>query len=65
MIPRNMTYLVNHGKVLNEKRTTEANNIGTETTIDMSLRLLRGMYMSESMDALESEEDRDKKKEVG
>ena len=50
-IPRSMTYLVHHGKVLNEKRTTEENNIGTETTIDMSLRLLGGMDVSESMDA--------------
>ena len=32
-----MTYLVHQGKVLNEKRTIEENNIGTETTIDMSL----------------------------
>ena len=60
-IPRSMTYLVHHGKVLNEKRTIEENNIGTETTIDMSLRLLGGMDMSKSMDALESEEDGDKK----
>ena len=37
-----MTYLVHHGKVLNEKRTIEENNIGTETTIEMSLRLLGG-----------------------
>ena len=35
-----MTYLVHHGKVSNEKRTIEENSIGTETTIDMSLRLL-------------------------
>ena len=39
-ITPSMTYLVYHGKVLNEKRTIEENNIGTETTIDMSLRLL-------------------------
>ena len=42
----------------------EENNIGTETTTDMSLRLLGGMDMSESMDALESEEDRDKKRKL-
>ena len=59
-----MTYLVHHGKVLNEKRTIEENNIGTETTIDLSLRLLGGTDVSESMDALESEEDRDLKNEV-
>ena len=56
-----MTYLVHHGKVLNEKRTIEENNIGTELTIEMSLRLLGGMEKGESMDTLESEEDRDKK----
>ena len=39
-IPQSMTYLVHHGKVLNGKRTTEENNIGTETTIYMSQRLL-------------------------
>ena len=59
-----MTYLVDHGKVMNEKETTEENNIGTETTIEMSLRVLEGMEKSELMDTLESEEDREKK-EVG
>ena len=57
-----MTYLVHHGKVLNEKRTIEETNIGTETMIEMSLRLLGGTDKSESMDTLESEEDGDKKK---
>ena len=60
-IPRGMTYLVHNGKVLNEKRTIEENNIGTETTIEMSLILLGGTDKSESMDTLESEEHRDKK----
>ena len=54
-IPRSTTYLVHHGKVLNEKRTMEDNNIGTETTIDMSLRLLGEMEKSELMDTLESQ----------
>ena len=63
-IPRSMTYLVHHGKVLNEKRTIEANNKGTETMIQMSLRLLGGTDKSESMDALESEEDRDRKRKL-
>ena len=53
-IPRSMTYLVHHGK----------NNIGTETTIDMSLRLLGGMEKSELMDTLESEEDKEKKRKL-
>ena len=57
-IPRGMTYLVHNGKVLHERRTIEENNIGTETTIEMSLRLLGGTDKSESMDTLESEEER-------
>ena len=35
-IPRSVTYLVHHGKVLMRKRTIEENNIGTETMIEMS-----------------------------
>ena len=31
-ISRSITYLAHHGKVLNEKRTIEENNIGPETT---------------------------------
>ena len=63
-ILRGMTYLVRHGEVLNEKRTIEENNTGTETTIEMSLTLLGGTDNSESMDTLESEEDRDKKRKL-
>ena len=63
-IPRSMTYLAHHGKALNEKRTTEENNIGTETTTDMSLRLLGGMEKSELRDTLESEENREKKRKL-
>ena len=63
-IPRSMTNLVHHGKVLNEKSTKEENNTGTETTIDMSLRLLGGMEKSELMDTLESKEDREKKRKL-
>ena len=51
-------YLVHQGKVMNEKKTIEENNIGTETTIEMSLRRIE---TSELMDILESEEDREKK----
>ena len=62
LIPRGMTYIVHHGKVMNENKTIEENNIGTETTIEISLRLLGGMEKSELMDTLESEEeDREKK----
>ena len=63
-IPRSMTYLVHHEKVLNEKGAIEENNIGTETTIDMSLRLLGGMEKSELMETLESEENREKKRKL-
>ena len=58
-----MTYLVHQGKVMNEKKTIEENNIGTETTIVMSLRLLGGTEKSELMDTLESEE-REKKRNL-
>ena len=47
LIPRGMTYFVHHGKVMNEEKTIKENNIGTETTIEMSLRLLGGMEKSE------------------
>ena len=54
--PRGMTYLVHHGKVMNEKKTIEENNM------EQKLRLkCRGMEKSELMDTLESEEDREKK----
>ena len=43
-----------------KKKTVEENNFGTETTIEMSLRLLGGMEKSELMDTQESEEDREK-----
>ena len=56
-----MTYLVHRGKVMNEKKTNEENKRRTETTIEMSLRLLGGMGKSKLLDTLESEEDREKK----
>ena len=55
-----MMYLVNQGKVLNEKKTDEENNIGNDTTVVMSLRLLGGMEQNEQMDTQETEEDREK-----
>ena len=61
-IPPGMMYLVHQGKAMNEKTTMEENNFGTETTIEMSLRLLGGMEKSELMDTHESEEDREKKR---
>ena len=41
--PRGITYLVHQGKVQNDMKTTEENNIGREATIEMSLRLLGEM----------------------
>ena len=61
-IPRDMMYLVNQGKVLNEKKTIEENNIGIDTTVVVSLRLLGGMEKNEQMDTQETEEDREKSK---
>ena len=63
-IPRGMTDLAHQGKVMNEKKTIEENNIGAETTMEMSLRLLGGMEKRELMDTLESEEDREKKRKL-
>ena len=40
LIPRDMTYLAHQGKVMNEKKTKEENNIGAEATLEMSLRQL-------------------------
>ena len=60
-IPRDMMYFVNQGKVLNEKKTIEENNIGIDTTVVKSLRLLGEMEKNEQMDTQETEEDREKK----
>ena len=58
-IPRGMTYLVHQGKVMHEKKTKEENNIGAETMIEMSLRLLGGMDESDMKDTSETEEERE------
>ena len=55
-IPRGVTYLVHHGKVLDEKKTKEENNIEAESTIEMSLSLLGGMEENELKDSSETEE---------
>ena len=62
--PRGMTYLVHQAKVMNEKRTIEENNIGAETAIEMSRRLLGGMVESDMKDTSETEEEREKKRKV-
>ena len=66
-IPQGITYLVYQGKVPNDKKTTEDNNIGAEATIEMSLRLLKGTEeseMMESLESLESEDEREKKRKL-
>ena len=49
-IPRGMTYLVHQGKVMNEKKTIGEHNVGAETTIEMSLRLVGVMKKGELVD---------------
>ena len=42
-IPRDMTYLVNKGQMMSEKKTIKENYIEAEATIEVSLRLLGGV----------------------
>ena len=44
-----------------EKKTMEENNVGAETTIEMSMRLLGGMDESDMKDSSETKEEREKK----
>ena len=60
-----MIRLVHKGKMLSEKKTIEENNIEAEATLEMSLRLLGGVEKNEQMDTHETEEDGERKKEVG
>ena len=46
---------------MNEKKTMEENNVGAETTIEMSLRLLGGMDEIDMKDPSETEEEREKR----
>ena len=62
MIPRDMIRLVHKGKMISGKKSMKENNIEAKETIEMSLRLLGGMDVSEQMDTHETEEDREKKK---
>ena len=60
-IPRGMMYLVNQGKVLNDRKIKENNN-EAGTTIEMSLRIMGGMKKEEQMETSETEEDTEKRK---
>ena len=61
MVPRDMIRLVHKGKTISGKKSMKENNIEAKETIEMSLRLLGGMDVSEQMDTHETEEDREKK----
>ena len=49
-IPRDMTRLTHKGKDINEKKSMKDNNIDTNETIEMSMRLLGGIEVNEQMD---------------
>ena len=63
-IPRDMTRLTHKGKDINEKKSMKDNNIDTNETIEMSMRLLGGMEVNEQMDTHETKEDREKKRKL-
>ena len=58
-VGRRSSHLVRQGKVMNEKKTMEENDVGAETTIEVSLRLLGGMDESDMKDSSETEEERE------
>ena len=61
-IPQGMMYLGSREKVVNDKKTTEENNIEARTTIEMSLRKIGGMEKEEQMETTKTEEDLKKRK---
>ena len=63
-IPKDMTRLTHKGKDINEKKSMKENNIYTNETIEMSMRLLGGMEANEQMDTRETDEDREKKRKL-
>ena len=65
LVPRDMIRLVHKGKMISGEKSMKENNVEAKETIEMSLRLLGGMDVSEQMDTHETEEDREKKKEAG
>ena len=50
MVPRDMIRLVHKGKMISGKKSMKENNIEAKETIEMTLRLLGGMDVSEQMD---------------
>ena len=61
LIPRDQLYLVNQGKVLKDKKTTEESNIEAGATTEMFLRIMGGMNTEEVMVKPETEEDNKRK----
>ena len=51
--------------MISGEKSMKENNIEAKETIEMSLRLLGGMDVSEQMDTHETEEGQRKKKEAG
>ena len=49
LVPRDMIRLVHKGKMISGKKSMKENNIEAKETIEMSLRLLGGMDVSEQM----------------
>ena len=64
LVPRDMIRLVHKGKMISGEKSMKENNIEAKETIEMSLRLLGGMDVSEQMDTHETEEDREKKRKL-
>ena len=64
LVPRDMIRLVHKGKMIRGEKSMKENNIEAKETIEMSLRLLGGMDVSEQMDTHETEEDREKKRKL-
>ena len=54
LVPRDMIRLVHKGKMISGEKSMKENNIEAKETIEMSLRLLGGMDVSEQMDTHET-----------
>ena len=63
-VPRDMIRLVHKGKMISGNKSMKENNIEAKETIEMSLRLLGGMDVSEQMDTRETEGDREQKRKL-
>ena len=62
-IPRSLTYL-DQGKVLNDKKTIEENNIWSRSYDRNVFEIVRRNGTNEMMDSIESEDEREKKREL-